>query len=156
MHALVAPFWIFVEDPMKISSGFSFLILCPINSSCLGQPRLSFITLPQVVCWVSQMFLTLCHGLETLRAVMGDNHGLTLFVSHDSGIIVLHCVIPSVLRNILSCILSSIFSFQLERVWDKSPVYLSKVLSTLMKFPKIFELTQEFDLSGHDMMLINS
>lgn len=156
MHALSAPLWKLVQDPVKISSGLSSLILCSANSSCLGLARLSFISLTQVVCGTPPRFLTLCCGLEMIIT------GLTLFVFHISGTTVIHCVISRIFRNILSYILSYIsgwfffFFFQLERAWGQSPSYLSKVLLTLTKFPKRFDFTQESNLSGHDMVLIHS
>lgn len=100
------------------SSGVFHVALFPstlsYNSSCFGLPWL------QVSCPPSQrlclIFHSVCHSLETLQTAVWDGISLISFVFHLSGITVLSCIMSSVLRIIVSYILSSFIVVSGRRV----------------------------------------
>lgn len=102
--------WILKWRPCR-SLGFSpcsASSICPMNSHCLGLPRLSALS-PKLrksagLCLVSPF---LFHGLETLSGQLAEEIiKLTSFVSHLSGVSVL---IPNVSKAVLSFLVCFFF-----------------------------------------------
>lgn len=95
------------EDEPQISGilcvVLSTPVICPLNSGCLGVWTFCSVS-TQTVC-LSPRPCTACWKL--FQCMRPRNHRLLLFVSHISGITVLGCLISSVLKTIVSFILSS-------------------------------------------------
>lgn len=81
--------------------GLSCPVLCPGNSFPWSHWALRSIAVTCGVCWLHLSAPSLCHSLETLKALIWGTTGLASFVSCLSEITVLHCLRSNFLKSVV-------------------------------------------------------
>lgn len=88
------------RTPSPLSAQVSPVQYCPGNSFPWSHQALRSIAVTCGVCWLHLSAPSLCHSLETLKALSWGTIGLASFVSCLSEITVLHCLRSNFLKSV--------------------------------------------------------